>query len=83
MFHMGVNDHQVIWLPGFDIVCQSILQVLLVFISRELDLSIISDSTFRISKECALAKRYIDSNYAQNITLERSLTVNGRVPVHC
>lgn len=56
--------------PGFDIVCQSILQVLLVFISRELDLSIISDSTFRISKECALAKRYIDSNYAQNITLD-------------
>lgn len=56
--------------PGFDIVCQSILQVLLVFITRELDLSIISDSTFRISKECALAKRYIDSNYAQNITLD-------------
>lgn len=55
---------------GFDIVCQSILQVLLVFISRELDLSIISDSTFRISKECALAKRYIDTNYAQNITLD-------------
>lgn len=56
--------------PGFDIICKSILQVLLVFISRELDLSIISDSTFLISKECALAKRYIDSNYAQNITLD-------------
>ena len=56
--------------PGFDIVCQSILQVLLVFISREVNLSIISDSTFRISKECALAKRYIDTNYAQNITLD-------------
>lgn len=56
--------------PGFDIVCQSILQVLLVFISRELHLSVISDSTFRISKECALAKRYIDTNYAQNITLD-------------
>ncbi len=56
--------------PGFDIVCQSILQILLVFISRELNLSVISDSTFRISKECALAKRYIDSNYAQNITLD-------------
>lgn len=56
--------------PGYDMVCQGILQVLLVFISRELDLSIISDSTFQISKECALAKRYIDSNYAQNITLD-------------
>ena len=56
--------------PGYELVCQGILQVLLVFISRELDLSIISDSTFQISKECALAKRYIDSNYAQNITLD-------------
>lgn len=56
--------------PGFDIICQSILQVLLVYISREQNLSIISDSTFRISKECALAKRYIDSNYAKNITLD-------------
>lgn len=55
---------------GFDIVCRSILQVLLVFISRELDLSIISDSSFLISKECALAKRYIDTNYSQNITLD-------------
>ena len=35
-----------------------------------MNLSIISDSTFRISKECALAKRYIDTNYAQNITLD-------------
>lgn len=56
--------------PKFDIVCQSILQVLLVFISREQNLSIISDSTFKISKECALAKRYIDTNYSKNITLD-------------
>lgn len=55
---------------GFDILCRSILQVLLIFISREQHLSIISDSTFRISKECALAKRYIDANYASNITLD-------------
>ncbi|WMC94057.1 helix-turn-helix transcriptional regulator [Kineothrix sp. MB12-C1] len=55
---------------GFDQVCQSILQVLLIFISREQHLSIISDSTFKISKECALAKRYIDTNYAKNITLD-------------
>lgn len=56
--------------PGFDVVCQSILQVLLIFISREQRLSIISDSTFKLSKECALAKRYIDTNYAKNITLD-------------
>lgn len=56
--------------PGFDTICQNILQVLLVYISREQNLSIISDSTFKISKECALAKRYIDANYAKNITLD-------------
>lgn len=56
--------------PKFDIVCQSILQVLLIFIAREQHLSIISDSTFKISKECALAKRYIDTNYSKNITLD-------------
>lgn len=56
--------------PGFDTICQGMLQVLLVYIAREQNLSVISDSTFRISKECALAKRYIDSNYAQNITLD-------------
>lgn len=30
----------------------------------------ISDSSFQLSKECALAKRYIDANYAKNITLD-------------
>lgn len=56
--------------PGFDVICQCTLQVLLTLISREQHLSIISDSTFKISKECALAKRYIDTNYSKNITLD-------------
>lgn len=55
---------------GFDVICQSILQVLLTLIAREQHLSIISDSTFKISRECALAKRYIDTNYSKNITLD-------------
>lgn len=56
--------------PGFDTICQSMLQAFLVYISREQKLSVISDSALQISKECALAKRYIDANYAQNITLD-------------
>ena len=56
-------------LPGFEQVCHGLLQVLLVYISRKQNLSVISDSSFQLSKECALAKRYIDSNYSQNITL--------------
>lgn len=56
--------------PGFELVCHGLLEVLLVYISREQNLSVISDSSFQISKECALAKRYIDANYSKNITLD-------------
>lgn len=56
--------------PGFEKVCHGLLQVLLVYISRKQNLSVISDSSFQLSKECALAKRYIDANYAKNITLD-------------
>ena len=55
---------------GFEKVCHGLLQVLLVYIARKQNLSVISDSSFRLSKECALAKRYIDINYSQNITLD-------------
>ena len=48
--------------PGFEKVCHGLLQVLLVYISRKQNLSFISDSSFQLSKECALAKRYIDIN---------------------
>lgn len=56
--------------PGFETVCHGLLQVLLVYISREQRISVISDSMYQISKECALAKHYIDANYSQNITLD-------------
>ena len=55
---------------GFEKVCHGLLQVLLVYIARKQNLSVISDSSFRLSMECALAKRYIDINYSQNITLD-------------
>lgn len=56
--------------PGFETVCHGLLEVLLVYISRKQSLSVISDSSFQLSKECALAKRYIDANYSKNITLD-------------
>ena len=56
--------------PGFEKVCHGLLEVLLVYISRKQNLSVISESSFQLSKECAIAKRYIDMNYAQNITLD-------------
>lgn len=65
MMHEFENKKQ-----GFEKVCHGLLQVLLVYISRKQNLSVISDSSFHLSKECALAKRYIDINYSQNITLD-------------
>lgn len=56
--------------PGFEKVCHGLLEVLLVYISRKQSLSVISESSFQLSKECAIAKRYIDTNYAQDITLD-------------
>ena len=47
--------------PGFEKVCHGLLEVLLVYISRKQNLSVISESSFQLSKECALAKRYIDT----------------------
>ena len=45
--------------PGFEKVCHGLLEVLLVYISRKQNLSVITNSSFQLSKECALAKRYI------------------------
>ena len=56
--------------PGYEVICHSLLQVLLIFICREQQLSIISNTALKISKECTLAKRYIDSNYSQPINLD-------------
>ena len=56
--------------PDFEKVCHGLLEVLLVYISRKQKLSVISESSFQLSKECAIAKRYIDTNYAQDITLD-------------
>lgn len=63
--------------PDYETVCNGLLQVLLVYISRRQNLSMISNSTFRLSKECALAKRYIDMNYSKPITLDELAAVSN------
>lgn len=55
---------------GFEPICHGLLQVLFVLISREQSMSLISDDANKILKECAVAKRYIDQNYTQNINLD-------------
>lgn len=55
---------------GYELICHDILEVLLVYISRSYSLGIVASDASPMPKECALAKRYLDANYAQNITLD-------------
>lgn len=56
--------------PGYQLACQSILELLTVQLSRQ------TDSAFEIApirntnRECSRIKRYIDSNYQDDITLD-------------
>ena len=40
------------------------------YISREQMIPLRAADSFLLSKECAVAKRYMDANYAKNITLD-------------
>ena len=55
---------------GYERVCHAILEVLIIYITRNERLGLLSLESTRIPKECALVKRYLDSNYAQPITLD-------------
>lgn len=55
---------------GYEQVCHDLLEVLIIYITRNDQFGILSSDTSRMPKECAVAKRYLDSNYAQPITLD-------------
>lgn len=54
----------------YEIVCQNLLEVLLICIVRDQKLSLSATHTKKMHKECGLIKRYIDANYFENITLD-------------
>lgn len=54
----------------YELVCQNILEVLLVHIMRSQKLSITVPSPDKISKETGQIKRYLDTCYSENITLD-------------
>lgn len=56
---------------GFDIICQDLLEVLLVRLMRRTDFSLTpAPPRTRGSKECATVRRYIDGHFKENITLD-------------
>lgn len=57
-------------LPGYELVCQNILEILAVQLNRRAEFSSAPGGRYA-SKECALVRRYIDSHFKENITLSQ------------
>ncbi|MBP3474948.1 MAG: AraC family transcriptional regulator [Lachnospiraceae bacterium] len=55
---------------NYETVCQSLLEVLLICMLRNDNLSIIQNSSTVLNRECMQIKNYLDSNYSENITLD-------------
>lgn len=55
--------------PNYETVCQNLLEVFLICILRNESLSVSQNTNSILSRDCAQIKDYLDSNYAQNITL--------------
>ena len=58
-------------LPGYNIICQDILEVILLQLMRRSEFTItFIPSTRKSSKECAVVRRYIDNHFKENLTLD-------------
>lgn len=55
---------------GYDLVCQYLLDVLLIQIIRRQKLVPAPIATTKMTRECARIRQYLDSNYADAITLD-------------
>lgn len=54
----------------YDVLCQNLLEVLIINVIRRTNNSITITSTKKMNKECSYIKQYIDMHYKENITLE-------------
>lgn len=55
---------------NYETVCQNLLEVLLICMLRNNNLSIIQNEHTTLNRECTQIKNYLDANYAENITLD-------------
>lgn len=66
-------------LDGCETVCQDLLEVLLIWLVRCTTLSLQVEETPRSdSRECVEIKRYLDSNYREDISLDGRSPSRGR-----
>lgn len=58
-------------LPGYDTVCRDLLDVLLLYLMRcsQFEISFVPSSR-KSSREAAITRRYIDSHFRENLTLD-------------
>jgi AraC-like DNA-binding protein len=55
---------------NYEAVCQNLLEVLIIKLMRHTNYKLSIAPSKKINKECGKVKRYIDSNYKKNITLD-------------
>ncbi|MDE6203775.1 MAG: AraC family transcriptional regulator [Lachnospiraceae bacterium] len=55
---------------NYETVCQNLLEVLLICMLRNDDLSIVKSTNTLLNRECTQIKNFLDSNYSENITLD-------------
>lgn len=56
--------------PGYEIICQNLLEILIINIERRTEYAMSFLPSKHIPKECALVKRYIDNHFKEHITLD-------------
>ena len=55
---------------GYDLVCQDLLEICLTKLMRNVEFSFAPTPVHRSSKECANVKRYIDTHFKENLSLD-------------
>lgn len=55
---------------GSDLICQHLLEILILRIMRSRNVIPVPITSVHMTKECAQIKEYLDTNYAEHITLE-------------
>ena len=55
---------------GYELVCQDLLEILIIKVMRHADFSLSVSTARQGSKECAVVKRYMDSHFKENISLD-------------
>lgn len=57
--------------PGYDVVCQDLMEILIVLLGRQTNFSaILTPISKKTNRLCGFTKRYIDTHYQENITLD-------------